>query len=269
MKNKKLLKNTVALTILVSTLFAQGELKSLEAQLKRERVRIDSLETHINILLPNLFNALKAADSLTKSMVASNVALINRINRNENKIQLLEDNAGRTDSTNFEILAKLVMIENKIVTLTNSFSEMYNLKSEKSIISSSVKVSPLEYKAIYIDAMSNYHKGNYEEAIKGFFTIVKSDPNKDMKLADNSQYWLAECYYSQKNYKRSITEFNKVSRFPSSDKDADAQLKLGHAFLNMGNTDKAKEAYQYLVDYYPDSEYLHIARETINQLTVE
>ena len=241
MKNTKLLKNTVALTILITTLFAQGELKSLEAQLKRERVRIDSLETHINILLPNLFNALKAADSLTKSMVASNVALINRINRNENKI----------------------------VTLTNSFSEMYNLKSEKSIISSSVKVSPVEYKAIYIDAMSNYHKGNYEEAIKGFFTIVKSDPNNDMKLADNSQYWLAECYYSQKNYKRSITEFNKVSRFPSSDKDADAQLKLGHAFLNMGNTDKAKEAYQYLVDYYPDSEYLHIARETIKQLTAE
>ena len=131
MKNTKLLKNTIALTILITTLFAQGELKSLEAQLKRERVRIDSLETHINILLPNLFNALKAADSLTKSMVASNVALINRINRNENKIQLLEDNAGRTDSTNFEILAKLVMIENKIVTLTNSFSEMYNLKSEK------------------------------------------------------------------------------------------------------------------------------------------
>jgi len=48
MKNTKLLKNTIALTILITTLFAQGELKSLEAQLKRERVRIDSLETHIN-----------------------------------------------------------------------------------------------------------------------------------------------------------------------------------------------------------------------------
>jgi len=269
MKHTKLLKSTVTLTILVTTLFAQGELKSLEAQLKRERVRIDSLETHINILLPNLLNALKAADSLTKSMVASNVALINHINRNENKIQLLEDNAGRTDSTNFEILAKLIMIENKIVTLTNSFSEMYNLKSEKSIISPSVKVSPAEYKEIYIDAMSNYHKGNYEEAIKGFSILVISDPNNEMKLADNSQYWLAECYYSQKNYKRSITEFKKVSRFPASDKDADAQLKLGHAFLNMGNIDKAKEAYQYLLDYYPDSEYPHIARETIKQLTTE
>jgi len=50
MKHTKLLKSTVTLTILVTTLFAQGELKSLEAQLKRERVRIDSLETHINIL---------------------------------------------------------------------------------------------------------------------------------------------------------------------------------------------------------------------------
>ncbi len=269
MKNTKLLKNTIALTILITTLFAQGELKSLEAQLKRERVRIDSLETHINILLPNLFNALKAADSLTKSMVASNVALINRINRNENKIQLLEDNAGRTDSTNFEILAKLVMIENKIVTLTNSFSEMYNLKSEKSIISSSVKVSPVEYKAIYIDAMSNYHKGNYEEAIKGFFTIVKSDPNNDMKLADNSQYWLAECYYSQKNFKQAIGEFEKVFNFAGTDKDDDAQLKLGLAYQSMGNIDKARDEFQRIIDYFPGSEYYPKAKEALKKLSID
>ena len=128
MNHQTIQRYVVVLFILLTSLFSQGELKSLEAQIKRERVRIDSLETHFNILLPNLLQALKAADSLTKSMVASNIALMNRINKNENKIQLLEDNAGSTDSTNFEILAKLVMIENKIVTLTNSFSEMYNLK---------------------------------------------------------------------------------------------------------------------------------------------
>ena len=269
MNHQKIQKYIVVFIILITSLFSQGELKSLEAQIKRERVRIDSLETHFNILLPNLLQALKAADSLTKSMVASNIALMNRINKNENKIQLLEDNAGSTDSTNFEILAKLVMIENKIVTLTNSFSEMYNLKSEKSIIAPTVKVSPSEYKEIYIEAMSNYHKGNYEEAIQGFSVLVVSDPNNEIKLADNSQYWLAECYYSQKNYKRSITEFKKVSRFPSSDKDADAQLKLGHAFLSMGDLDKASEAYQDLIDQYPNSEYRHVAWETIKQITNE
>ena len=115
MNHQKIQKYIVVFFILLTSLFSQGELKSLEAQIKRERVRIDSLETHLNILLPNLLQALKAADSLTKSMVASNIALMNRINKNENKIQLLEDNAGSTDSTNFEILAKLVMIENKIV----------------------------------------------------------------------------------------------------------------------------------------------------------
>ena len=115
--------------------------------------------------------------------------------------------------------------------------------------------------------MSNYHKGNYEQAIKGISVLVVSDPNNEIKLADNSQYWLAECYYSQKNYKRSITEFKKVSRFPSSDKDADAQLKLGHAFLSMGDLDKAREAYQDLIDQYPNSEYRHVAWETIKQIT--
>ena len=104
--------------------YRQRESK-VKTQIKRERVRIDSLETHFNILLPNLLQALKAADSLTKSMVASNIALMNRINKNENKIQLLEDNAGSTDSTNFEILAKLVMIENKIVLLVFFFGKKF------------------------------------------------------------------------------------------------------------------------------------------------
>ena len=157
MNHQKIQKYIVVFFILLTSLFSQGELKSLEAQIKRERVRIDSLETHLNILLPNLLQALKAADSLTKSMVASNIALMNRINKNENKIQLLEDNAGSTDSTNFEILAKLVMIENKIVTLTNSFSEMYNLKSEENIVAHTVKVSTSEYKEIYIESFLHLH----------------------------------------------------------------------------------------------------------------
>ena len=143
------------------------------------------------------------------------------------------------------------------------------MKSEKNIVAHTVKVSPSEYKEIYIAAMSNYHKGNYEEAIQGFSVLVVSDPNNEIKLADNSQYWLAECYYSQKNYKRSITEFKKGSRFSSSDKEEDAQLKLGHAFLSMGDLDKAREAYQDLIDQYPNSEYRHVAWETIKQITTE
>jgi len=243
------------------------ELKRLNAKIDRERVRIDSLDAQIRILLPDLKNTLKATVEAKKQTDSVAILLINRINTLQNKIRILEDKAAYTDSTNFEILAQLVMVENKIVTLTNSFTEMYNLKSGKEEISSTAKISPVEYKRRYLESLSNYQNGNYEAAIKGFSELVVSDPMHE--LADNSQYWLAECYYSQKNFKRSILEFEKVFTFPGTDKDDDAQLKLGLAYQSMGNFEKAREEYQRLIDYFPGSEYYTKAKEALKQLKIE
>ena len=114
--------------------------------------------------------------------------------------------------------------------------------------------------------MASYQNGQYENAITGFAGLVMGDPTND--LADNSQYWLAECYYTMKNFKRAAIEFEKVFTFPSTDKDDDAQLKLGHCHRSMGNFDKALEEYQRLIDYFPGSEFYEKARESIKQLNI-
>ena len=93
------------------------------------------------------------------------------------------------------------------------------------------------------------------------------DPSN--KLADNSQYWLAECYYSVKNYKRATLEFEKVFTFPGTDKDDDSQLKLALAYQSLGNLVKAREEYQRMIDYFPSSEYFSRAKESLKQLSVE
>ena len=119
----------------------------------------------------------------------------------------------------------------------------------------------------YIESLSYYQNGGYEEATTGFSKLVINDPMNE--LADNSQYWLAECYYSLKNYKRAVKEFEKVFTFPGTDKDDDAQLKLGLAHQSMGNFEKAREEYQRLIDYFPGSEYYEKAKETLKQLNIE
>ncbi len=261
---------TIFLTM-ISAGFAQNdvnrELKRLNAKINREKVRVDSLDTQIRLLLPDLRNTLQAAVAAKAQTDSVTVLLINRINTLQNKIRMLEDKAAYTDSTNFEILAQLVMIENKIVTLTNSFTEIYSLKSEVADISDNKKISPAQYKKQYINNLTNYQNGTYEDAIVGFTELVLSDPMNE--LADNAQYWLAECYYSQKNYKRAIIEFEKVFTFPGTDKDDDAQLKLGLCYQSMGDIDKARDEYQRLLDYFPGSEYFEKAKETLRKLNVE
>lgn len=243
------------------------ELKRINAKIDREKVRVDSLETQIRILLPDLKNALQANLRAKQQTDSVAILLINRINTIQNKMRLLEDKGAYIDSVNFEILSQLVMIENKIVTLTNSFTEMYNLKTNRVGTSTTSLMSPAEYKRRYIAALSDYQNATYDKAIQGFASLVISDHTNE--LADNSQYWLAECYYSQKNYKRAIIEFEKVFTFPGTDKDDDAQLKLGHAYMSMGNLEKAREEYQRLIDYFPGSEFFDKANEFLNQLTTE
>ena len=270
----RLLKNILTLVVLFSFTIGYGqdtatkrELKRLNAKIDRENVRVDSLDTQIRLLLPELQNALKANLRAKEQTDSVAILLINRINTIQNKMRLMEDKAAYIDSVNFEILAQLVMVENKIVTLTNSFTEMYNLRNNKVGDRVSSKISPAEYKKTYIAALSAYQNGELEAAVTGFAGLVMSDPSN--VLADNSQYWLGECYYTMKNYKRAIIEFEKVFMFPGTDKDDDAQLKLGHCHRSMGNIDKAREEYQRLIDYFPGSEFYDKGRESLKQLKIQ
>lgn len=251
------------------SLYPQSEkqIRVLNGKIAKQSVRIDELDTKLNILLPEIQNTLKATVASKQQSDSVAIMIINRINMIQNKIRLLEDKAAYSDSTNFEVLAQLVMIENKIVTLANSFTELYNIRRDQTPASPSSRINPAEYKRIYIESLSNYQNSLYAQSISGFSKLVISDPQN--ALADNSQYWLAECYYSQKNYKRAIIEFEKVFTFAGTDKDDDAQLKLGLAYQSMGNLEKAREEYQRLVDYFPGSEYYDRAKIAIKQLTIK
>lgn len=266
---KKISHTFILLISIPVLLFSQSEkqTKIINTKIENQRVRIDELETKLNILLPEIQSTLKATVASKKQTDSVAIMIINRINTIQNKIRLLEDKAAYSDSTNFEVLAQLVMIENKIVTLANSFTELYNIRKDQTPASPSSRINPAEYKRIYIESLSNYQNSEYTRAISGFSKLVISDPQND--LADNSQYWLAECYYSQKNYKRAIVEFEKVFTFSGTDKDDDAQLKLGLAYQSMGNLEKAKEEFQRLVDYFPGSEFYDRAEKTLKQLTIE
>ena len=214
--SKHILKDVFYAFVLISSfLVAQNNssraLSQINNSLAGQNMRIDSLDAQMRLLLPELQNALSANLKAKEQTDSVAILLINRINIFQYKMRLIEDKISYVDSVNFEILAQLVMVENKIVTLANSFTEMYDLKSSKSSAKISSKISPVEYKKTYIDALSAYQNGDYNKAINGFSGLVLSDPNND--LADNSQYWLAECYYTMKNYKRAVMEFEKVFSF--------------------------------------------------------
>ena len=180
----------------------------------------------------------------------------------QNKIHILEDRTFYTDSLYFEIVNEMVLIENEITSLIASFQEMSEISGKKKtrVVP---KITNEEYQAKYIESLSNYQNGEWNTSLDGFKFLIQSDSNHD--LADNSQYWIGEVYYSLKDFRRSIKEFEKVFTFAGTNKADDAQFKLGLCYINIGELDKAKIEFENLLELYPNSEYFSRSQELFKQ----
>ena len=62
-------------------------------------------------------------------------------------------------------------------------------------------------------------------------------------------------------YKKAIIDFEKVFTFPKSNKNPDAQFKLGVCYVRLGDSAKAREEFQRLIDVYPESSYVGRAQD--------
>jgi len=188
--------------------------------------------------------------------------ITNTLIKMQNKIHILEDRTFYTDSLYFEIINDLVMIENQIESLISSYKEMNEItgKRKTRIIP---KITDAEYQAKYIESLSNYQNGEWNLSLDGFKFLIQADGNN--QLADNCQYWIGEIYYSQKDFRRSIKEFEKVFTFPGTNKSDDAQFKLGLCYVNIGQIDKAKQEFENLLDFYPNSEYYKKGQDYLRQ----
>ena len=188
--------------------------------------------------------------------------ITNTLIKVQNKIHILEDRTFYTDSLYFEIVNELVLIENKIGSLIASYKEMTEISGKKKnrIIP---KITDEEYQAKYIEALSLYQNAEWNLSLDGFKFLIQVDSNHD--LADNCQYWIGEIYYSLKDFKRSIKEFEKVFTFSGTNKSDDAQFKLGLCYINLGQYDKAKKEFGSLVEFYPNSEYYKRSREYLTK----
>jgi len=180
----------------------------------------------------------------------------------QNKIHILEDRTFYTDSLYFEIVNEMVLIENEITSLIASFQEMSEISGKKKtrVVP---KITNEEYQAKYIESLSNYQNGEWNTSLDGFKFLIQSDSNHE--LADNSQYWIGEVYYSLKDFRRSIKEFEKVFTFAGTNKADDAQFKLGLCYINIGELDKAKIEFENLLELYPNSEYFSRSQELFKQ----
>jgi len=120
--------------------------------------------------------------------------------------------------------------------------------------------------SIYYAAYSDYIKENFDLAIEGFRQFIRSFPESG--LADNSLYWIAECYYAKKKYQDAINTFNELlAKYNDGDKVAAAILKKGYALIEMGRQSEGLVILKELISRFPLSEEASLAGQKIKEFS--
>jgi len=120
-------------------------------------------------------------------------------------------------------------------------------------------------KEIYDRAKADYDREDYELAIWGFRDYLTKYPKGS--YAVNSQYWVGECYYSQKKFKEAIAEFHAVlENYPKSEKAADALLKKAFCYHELKGLDTEKAILNEVLEKYPKTEAARIAKSRLGNL---
>lgn len=168
----------------------------------------------------------------------------------------------RTDSE-----SRISGFNDKLSQQEMEISSLENERAQRTVRSSERK-SPVWESSLFPDryqeALQTYNTRNYRNAIQKFEDLLAT--NSKHSLSDNCQYWIGESYYGLGNFQQAVIAFEKVFSFSNSNKDDDAQLKLGLCYLRLNNKPKAKEEFQKLVDNYPTSEYVSVAKRFINKI---
>ena len=181
----------------------------------------------------------------------------------------------QTDAQVKELQAQIdkkdALIADLKAQIRNQSEQIYQLETRKQEAAAPTysmgtisDVAPGEYQQRYDQALDLFHSSQYKSAREMFQSLLASDAGNN--LSDNAQYWIGECNYAMRQYKKAIMDFEKVFTFPQSNKNDAAQFKLGLCYEQLGDSAKAREEFQRLVDVYPKSEYLSRARQHLSSL---
>ena len=111
---------------------------------------------------------------------------------------------------------------------------------------------------LYVNGVIAYQKGDYKLAIENFNQL--NIDNYSVITKGNVLYWLAESFYNLKKYENALKTLDKLVILKESDKQDDGIILKGIIFKNLGNFSNAREAYTEIVDFFPKSEYLRLAK---------
>lgn len=114
-------------------------------------------------------------------------------------------------------------------------------------------------------ALGELREGRYSEAIAAWRRFLNAHPSGD--LAGDAQYWLGETYYLSRDNNTAKETFIALGlNHPQSARLPDALLKLGYIYGEQGETARARDVLQKLMQVYPNTQAASLAERRLQSL---
>ena len=125
----------------------------------------------------------------------------------------------------------------------------------------------IEPDRVYSASYNDYLMGNYALAVNGFQDFLANFP--DSEYADNSAYYLGDCYSKQGNHELAIQAFEQViNLYPDGDKTPTAYFKKAVALEQRQRLQEAIDTLKKLVILFPDAPEAQLAEDELEKLGV-
>jgi tol-pal system protein YbgF len=125
--------------------------------------------------------------------------------------------------------------------------------------------SGLSPQRLYDTAWADYTAGQWDLAIEGFNTYIRTFPRND--AADNAQYYIGESYYADGKFNEAVDASNRViATYPKSDVLPNAYYKRGLVLERMNQPDRARESYEFAVKNFTDADAGRLAKQRLDAL---
>ena len=114
-------------------------------------------------------------------------------------------------------------------------------------------------------AYSDYTAGQYELAISGFQAFIRSFPKSD--LADDAEVYICNAYLNDHKDQQAVDACDLAIRtYPNGNAIPQAYYRKGLALSNLKNQAGAREAWETIVQKFPDSNEATLARQGLARI---
>lgn len=120
-------------------------------------------------------------------------------------------------------------------------------------------------KQVYDDALRDKTGGNFDLSLRQFNDFLTWFPTSD--LAPNAQYYVGEVFFAQKQFDPALQAFDAVlERYPQNAKTNDARFMKGRTLVEMGDRNAGADEFRALISEAPNSDAARQARTQLQRL---